>query len=184
MLDKGPLKVPLDKDHLGTTMCFISTDGPFEVYGLFDDTEKNPLKYDILGPKNAADRAMVIKLPPGYAALEVKCAKTVMWRLTMVKQDGPEDLDPVPLEVIERQLPLREQIRMYIQDELSAQANKEGMETLEESEDFDVDDEIEPMSFHELPEDEEFAEFREYKRQQQLAAEVKPPEKQEETAEK
>lgn len=62
---------------------------------------------------------------------------------------GKEFPNPVPLEpplgyVLSK--PLHEQIRDLVMNELSQQARAAGMETLEESEDFDVGDDYDPMS--------------------------------------
>lgn len=79
---------------------------------------------------------------------------------------GREIPDATPVEV-----PLRlrnrpeevERLRSLIRNELSDQAAKQGFETFEEANDFDVDeDEFFPVSPHETaPDDEQFREFAE-----------------------
>lgn len=68
-------------------------------------------------------------------------------------QVGVEYPNPVPLEAplgYVPSKPLYEQIREMVQKELSEAAAAAGMETLEESEDFDVGDDMDPMSPWEL----------------------------------
>lgn len=56
---------------------------------------------------------------------------------------GGETPDPTPVEIpvsCERPLTLRDEMRRFINSELSIQAQEHGAETFEESNDFDVDD--------------------------------------------
>lgn len=67
---------------------------------------------------------------------------------------GKEYPNPIameaPLGFIE-QKPLHEQIRDMVKNELSRQAEAEGFETMEEADDFDVDDDFDPTTPFELP---------------------------------
>lgn len=67
-----------------------------------------------------------------------------------------ETPDPTPavLETgLNAPLPIAEQVRRMVQTELSNAAENHGMETWEESDDFDVPDDVDPYSPHELVDD-------------------------------
>lgn len=66
---------------------------------------------------------------------------------------GREIPDSRPVEMplnFRRPLSLNEQIQRMIREQLSQAADQQGFETFEESDDFDVDEEEEPESPHEL----------------------------------
>lgn len=66
---------------------------------------------------------------------------------------GRELPDDTPLEVPlnwKRPPSLREMIQQHIRTEMSAQADQDGLETFEESDDFDVDEDPDPLSQYEL----------------------------------
>lgn len=65
-----------------------------------------------------------------------------------------EDPDPRPFAPTVGVRPketLEERMRRMIRDEMSYVAEQQGMETFEESDDFDVDDEHDPASMYEIP---------------------------------
>lgn len=68
---------------------------------------------------------------------------------------GKEILDKTPVAVplgFKHPEPLSEQIRRMVMREVSDLAHSQGFESLEESEDFDIDDDMEPFSVHEMDE--------------------------------
>jgi hypothetical protein len=73
---------------------------------------------------------------------------------------GREVLNPVPMEIplgFRRPLSLQDQIKRILRQEVSLHAMSQGMETFDESDDFEVDDsgfDLEPSSKYELMEDE------------------------------
>lgn len=73
----------------------------------------------------------------------------------MKKEDslGHELLDPTPRQVPVRmrgEEPLRDQVRRFIREEASAAAASAGYGTFEEEDDFEIDDDYDPTSPHEL----------------------------------
>lgn len=65
-----------------------------------------------------------------------------------------EDPDPTPFSASVNVRPkesLEERMRRMIRDEMSYQAEQQGMESFEEADDFDVDDEGDPVSMYEIP---------------------------------
>lgn len=68
---------------------------------------------------------------------------------------GREIPDPTPMEVPhdwKRPLSLHEEIRRFVRSELSRQAEAQGEESFEEADDFDVDEDPDPLSPYEIPE--------------------------------
>lgn len=68
---------------------------------------------------------------------------------------GRELPDPTPLEVPlnwKRPPSMQELIKQHIRSEMSRQAADTGMETFEEADDFDVDEDPDPLSQYELRE--------------------------------
>lgn len=83
--------------------------------------------------------------------------KGIKWAI--LTEDGKEIIDPLPLfqAVTPRPLTIKEQIQRLMKVELSRQAGEAGMETIEEANDFDVEDEFdsdEPLGNYVLMEDE------------------------------
>lgn len=75
----------------------------------------------------------------------------------MAKHDefGREIPDPTPVAVPagwSRPVPLQQQIQAMIRTELSRKAVEDGQESFEEADDFDVDEEPDPLSPYEMPE--------------------------------
>lgn len=69
-------------------------------------------------------------------------------------EDGREYPNPKKLVLtgISRPPTLKEQIQRVLRTELSRQADEQGFETFEESQDFDIEEESEPLSGYELNE--------------------------------
>lgn len=70
-------------------------------------------------------------------------------------QYGRELPDPTPVEVplaFSRPPTIQEMIKQYIRRELSNQAQDQGAETFEEADDFDVDEDSDPLSLYEIQE--------------------------------
>jgi hypothetical protein len=68
---------------------------------------------------------------------------------------GRELPDPTPVSVpagFARPIALHEQIKRFIRTEMSRQAVTEEKESFEEADDFDVDEEGDPLSPYEIPE--------------------------------
>lgn len=68
---------------------------------------------------------------------------------------GQEIPDPTPVSLPhgwERPLSLHEQIKRFIRSEMSQQAQLAGEETFEEADDFEVDEDPDPLSQYEIPE--------------------------------
>lgn len=66
-----------------------------------------------------------------------------------LNQAGEEVLDPRPVAIpagFKRPETLQEQVARLVRTSVSEWANRQGMETFEESEDFEVDDEFDPQS--------------------------------------
>lgn len=73
----------------------------------------------------------------------------------LISEDGLELLNPNPLvvDIGPKRLTLQDQIRRILKHEISKSAYKEGLETFEEANDFDVPDEDpEPLSGFEYEE--------------------------------
>lgn len=76
----------------------------------------------------------------------------------MAKYDylGREVPDPTPVSVpagLSRPLSLQEEIKRFMRSEqMRIAAEAEGLETFEEADDFDVDEDPDPLSAYELPE--------------------------------
>lgn len=88
-------------------------------------------------------------------------------------QDGRERLNPEPSHIpvkVRRTDALTEQMRRVIREEMSRAAELQGMETFEESNDFQVDDEYDPTSPHEIAVDDELDGFKSFKKRVQEAA--------------
>lgn len=66
-------------------------------------------------------------------------------RYSMIGEDGKEYPNPVPTHIntgLERPLTLQEQIQRVLRTELSKQAQQQGLETFDESEDFEITDDF------------------------------------------
>lgn len=92
----------------------------------------------------------------------------------MLNDKGQEIPDPTPVVIRIRGRVISEfdQVRAFIRNELSRQAGQADLETLEEANDFDVEDDLFPVSPHEYTADTEAAD-REALRAAARAREVK-----------
>lgn len=73
-----------------------------------------------------------------------------------LNEKGEEVLDPTPVaKPLGWRAPytIQEQIQRFVRDELSRRAAQDGFETFEEAEDFNVGDDYDPRSPHEIDED-------------------------------
>lgn len=101
--------------------------------------EKDPVRMG--APGSSDSRKLTIIVHPGER-LEIETEG--YW--TYVTEDlGPEKNNGIPHSIAvpeeyEKPLSLREEMRRYIRSEISAVASQQGMETLEEANDFEVDD--------------------------------------------
>lgn len=76
-------------------------------------------------------------------------------RFAALDDNGKELLNPEQVEVpVEMTIPepLQERIKRILQTELSAQAAAQDMETFDEANDFDIDEDPDPVSHYELTE--------------------------------
>lgn len=74
---------------------------------------------------------------------------------TRFNEFGQELPDPTPVAVPHnwnKPLSLAEQIKRFVRNELSIQAAAEGQESFEEADDFEVDEDPDPLSPYELAE--------------------------------
>lgn len=74
--------------------------------------------------------------------MSIECSPRRLYLREQAQNTG-EVPDPTPVEAALQPAPLslREEMRRFIKQELSAQAENNGMETFEESDDFEVEDE-------------------------------------------
>lgn len=80
----------------------------------------------------------------------------------MLDEHGREVPDPMPVAIpVQFQVPesLEDRIKRIIHSQLSVEADAAGFETFEEADDFDVGDDYDPRSPHELDLDQEMAEL-------------------------
>lgn len=96
--------------------------------------------------------------------------------------NGHEVLDPTPLAIpakFKRSVPQAELIRAMVQREISALAERQGFESWDEANDFDVDDDPFPVSVHQFDEDQEAAlenDTAAIRAAKEAAQQPKPPE--------
>lgn len=72
--------------------------------------------------------------------------------------DGREVLDPTPVEVplhFRRPPTLQEQIKQFVRGEFSRQAADDGFDTFEEADDFEIDEDPDPISKYRVVEAQE-----------------------------
>lgn len=71
---------------------------------------------------------------------------------SMIDENHHEVPCPVPEEIVVSKRPpsLKEQMQRLIRTELSAQMSNQGMETFEESDDFEIEDDGDPLSGYEV----------------------------------
>lgn len=69
------------------------------------------------------------------------------------RDDGMEYPDPTPIEVplgFRRPPSIHEEIRRFVRQEMSRQAQEQGGESFEEADDFEVDEDPDPLTQYEL----------------------------------
>ena len=151
----GPEKVPVEPG----SEVNIGADGTFRAYGL----DKAGTVVEILGPISKEERFVRALVSRHTHQVEVRCGKGVHWNFAETVRHAKDPSDPTPLEAavpFDRPLSLHEEMKRFIRDEVSARMSDHGIETLEESDDFNIDDdEAEPFSPYQLSEMQEDAEF-------------------------
>lgn len=73
--------------------------------------------------------------------------------MTRYNERGQEIPDPTPVEIplhLQRAISRHEEMKAYIRAELARQAADEGFETFEEADDFEVDEDPDPLSQYEM----------------------------------
>lgn len=126
----------------------VHAEGTYLVYGLSEDETR----LSILAPHNDRDLLSHFTVPLECSKIQIVTDEDTLFQIHIVENISAEQLDPVPIEVIEPQLSLRDQIKQYIVEELSTHQYNQGNESFEEADDFDIDDESEPTSPYEMPE--------------------------------
>lgn len=156
MLQSGPKKV----DVTPGTRVVIDCDKEFTVYGY---EEKNGKPSTLFGPSSATDRRCVFVAPDGVVCFEVRCPERAKWQVEFVTRAKKEVPDGTRVELgIPRRRPnsLAEDMKRFIREELSRQAEEQEFETFEEADDFDIWDEPpDPISRYEMSELQEEAEI-------------------------
>ena len=110
----------------------IRTTGPFSIL----------CNGEILGPNAIGDRLFLLKIPPGMREVDVIIEDEFDWSYKITPYDAAEDPPPGKIEgPLETPLTLREEMRRFIQEELSPIAADKGQESIEEANDFEIDDE-------------------------------------------
>lgn len=138
--------------------CVVVCDASFYVYG-YEKGKSTPAA--LLGPDSDQDRKCVFLVPSGIHSVEVRCRERARHVFTETPRAPRELLDPTPVEVpigMSKRVPsLHDDMKRYIREEISRQAGDAGFETLEEADDFDVGEEVDPVSRYELSEMQEEA---------------------------
>ncbi len=129
----------------------ILSDGEFTVYGCVKGDIRS-----ILGPVSAVHRSCVIHLVEPVDGFMVAAKPSVRWTVKYVPvTDGKEYLDATPVEIpvgYEKPLTLKEDMMRFIREEVSAVAERNGVESFEDADDFDVMDDELPESVYEFAE--------------------------------
>lgn len=149
MLQKGAQKITIEPRKGFRTVIHIEADASFTAYGVVKD--KREL---VLGPFKADARRIRYLLPNGYSHFEVATAKSTFWQYKISYQpDGLSypDATPVALPLnADKPLSLREEMRRFIRQEFSSRAEIDEQETFEEANDFEIDEDPDPISHYEL----------------------------------
>ncbi len=134
---------------LGPKRVTVRADGEFHIYGSNGDGKKG----ERLGPFFSTARCFVFVVPVGKLCYWIVAQRSVFYELSEVIIDHQEHPDPTPVELpagYNHPLPLRDEMRRFIRDELSNAAASAGDETFEESDDFDCYEDEEMLSPYEL----------------------------------
>ena len=149
MLKKGPEKFTVHQETGKIPVVTIEADASFSAYGI--ERGKRSL---LLGPFKTDARILTARIPKGIKQVEVATAKSTFWQYYVdMRSDGKEYPDPTPVEVPVdcRQPPsLREEMRRFIREEFSRNAEQTGQETFEDSDDFDIEGEDDFVSPYEM----------------------------------
>ncbi len=167
MLEKGSKLVKVS----APSRIVVQSDGEFAVYAMEGD-----FKVDVLGPSSASDRICVVDLVGELDGIFVSVKPSVRWSCRFLNlTDGKEYLDPTPVEIpvgYEKPLSLKQDMMRFIREEVSASADRNGADSFDESDDFDIGFEDEPVS------DYEFAELQDdYEPEEVVVAPEEPPKK-------
>ncbi len=136
---------------LGPKRVTVRADGEFHVYR----SGSNGKKGDRVGPFFSTARCFVFVVAPGELCYWIVAERSVVYELSEVIIDHKEHPDPTPVELpvgYDHPLPLRDEMRRFIREELSNTAASAGEETFEESDDFDCHEDDELLSPYELTE--------------------------------
>ena len=146
MLEKGTKVFQFDKKQ----KISVLADGVFVIYLLKDGERES-----IIGPRDSNVRQINFILP-NNSSIEVVCQDLVMY--SVIAKELPEDReipDPRPLEAAistESPLSLRDEMKRFIRQEFSRQAEVQGEESIEDADDFDIEDDDMLYSPHEYKE--------------------------------
>lgn len=123
----------------------IKASAVFTCYGMIDKNE-----VEILGSFGGLRISTPLK--PEITHVKIQTAKNTKYTVEFIPMASrTEQLDTTPIEVpIQRPLTLKEEMQRFIRQEFSNQLHDDGFETFEESDDFDIDDDFDPLSEYEL----------------------------------
>lgn len=121
----------------------------FQVTGINSDGEI----VEVVGPKTVGQLEMVQNVVnTDVQQIEITCDTNTIYNVEIQQlAESAENLDPVPIEVAEPQLTLKDTIQMYVREALHNETSNE-QETFEEADDFDMDDDSLPSSPYEFEE--------------------------------
>lgn len=115
----------------------IKADGPFFSYALNKDEREM-----VLGPFNREIWYVKTRVPQWCNKIEVCCEESVVVNVT-AENIGVDPSDPNPVAIpLGHRKPrtVEDMVRSYVMTAMSAYGEEQGMETFEESNDFDMDD--------------------------------------------
>ncbi len=148
MLRKGSEKFKIEPPLRLT----VEADGEFTVFSL-----RGNKREAIVAPRKVSDRYSTCDLRGDVDGFEVRVKPTCLWAMSVLPLANGERVDNTPVEVpvgYGHPTPLRDQMKMWIREEMSLAAELEGEESFEEADDFDVDDvdEVDLASPYEMTE--------------------------------
>lgn len=134
-MEKGPKKIQTGENVL----IHMRADASFMVYGT-----KKKERISLLGPFDGQQRQLMTMLPKGCDGIEIKTALSTLWEVkaTGIKSSGEKlDTSMKDLPISSRNQPnITDLMKMYVRSEFSRLQEKEGIETFEEADDFDVEE--------------------------------------------
>ncbi len=136
---------------VGPKRVTVRSDGEFHIYRSDSDGKKG----ERVGPFFSTCRYFVFTVAAGDVCYWIVAAGSVLYGLSVEDADSKEHPDPTPVELpagYSHPLPLRDEMRRFIRDELSNAAASAGEESFEESDDFDCGEDDEVLSPYELTE--------------------------------